>query len=62
MTFERISVDPTICLGQLTIRGARITISVILRNIAPGMSCQEIAPDYPELSEADVQQASAYSA
>ena len=60
--FDRISADPNICLGQPTITGTRITIAVILRMIASGMSCQEIAQEYPELSEEDVQQAAAYGA
>jgi uncharacterized protein (DUF433 family) len=62
MTRDRISVDPTICQGQPTIRGTRITVAVILRMIASGMTPQEIAQDYPELSEEDVRQAAAYGA
>ena len=62
MTFDRISVDPKICQGQPTIRGTRITVAVILRMIASGMTPQEIAQDYPELSEEDVRQAAAYGA
>ena len=62
MTFNRISVDPNICLGQPTVTGTRITVSLILRMIASGMSCQEIAHEYPELSEENVQQAAAYGA
>ena len=62
MTFDRIAVDPNICQGQQTIRGTRITVSVILRMIASGMTPQEIAQDYPELSEEDVRQAAAYGA
>jgi hypothetical protein len=38
MTFTRINVDPNICQGQPTIRGTRITIAVILRMIASGMT------------------------
>ncbi len=60
--FDRISADPNICLGQPTVTGTRITVSVILHMIASGMSCQEIAQEYPELSEEDVQQAAAYGA
>lgn len=60
--FDRISADPNICLGQPTITGTRITVAVILRMIASGMSCQDIAREYPELSEEDVQQAAAYGA
>lgn len=28
---DRITIDPNVCLGQPTIRGMRITISVILK-------------------------------
>jgi uncharacterized protein (DUF433 family) len=62
MTFPRINVDPHICQGQPTIRGTRITVAVILRMIASGMTSQEIAQDYPELSEDEVRQAAAYGA
>ena len=62
MTFTRINADPNICQGQPTIRGTRITVAVILRMIASGMTAQEIAQDYPELSEDDVRQAAAYGA
>jgi uncharacterized protein (DUF433 family) len=62
MVFDRVNVDPKICQGQPTIRGTRITVAVILRMIASGMTPQEIAQDYPELSEEDVRQAAAYGA
>jgi uncharacterized protein (DUF433 family) len=62
MAFDRISVDPDICQGQPTIRGTRITVVVILRMIASGMTPQEIVQDYPELCEADIRQAAAYGA
>jgi uncharacterized protein (DUF433 family) len=62
MTFDRVTVNANICQGQPTIRGTRITVAVILRMIASGMTPQEIAQDYPELSEEDVRQAAAYGA
>lgn len=62
MTFDRINVDPKICQGQPTIRGTRMTVAVILRMIASGMTPQEITQDYPEVSEDDVRQAAAYGA
>ncbi len=31
---DRITIDPAICLGQPTIRGMRITVSMILKQIA----------------------------
>ena len=39
---DRITVNPEICLGQPTIRGMRITVSVILKMLASGKSIQEI--------------------
>jgi uncharacterized protein (DUF433 family) len=59
---DRITVDPEICLGQPIIRGMRITVSVILRMIASGMTKAEIIKAYPELEEEDITQALKYAA
>jgi uncharacterized protein (DUF433 family) len=60
---DRITVDPEICLGQPTIRGMRITVSVILKQVASGMTTKEILKAYPELEEEeDVAQALRYAA
>lgn len=59
---NRITVDPEVCLGQPTIRGMRITVSVILKQIASGMTTQEILKAYPELEEEDIIQAIKYAA
>ena len=47
MALDRITVDPNVCFGQPTIRGTRITVAVILRMIASGMSAQDIARTTP---------------
>jgi uncharacterized protein (DUF433 family) len=60
--FGRITIDPELCLGQPTIRGMRITVAVILRQIAQGMTKQEILKAYPELEEEDITQALRYAA
>jgi len=39
---DRITIDPDICLGQPMIRGMRITVSVILKLVATGMTTREI--------------------
>ena len=62
MAFDRIVVDPSICMGQPTVRGTRMTVAVILRMIASGMTPGEIVRDYPELCEEDIRQAAAYGA
>lgn len=59
---DRITVNPNICLGQPTIRGMRITVSVILKMLAGGKSVQEVLEAYPELEPEDVQQAIKYAA
>jgi uncharacterized protein (DUF433 family) len=60
--FDRITIDPELCLGQPTIRGMRITVAVILKQIAQGMTKQEILKAYPELEEEDITQALRYAA
>lgn len=59
---DRITLDPEICLGQPTIRGMRITVSIILKQVAGGMSKEEILKAYPELEEEDIVQALKYAA
>ena len=59
---DRITVDPNVCLGQPTIRGMRITVSVILKMLAGDKSVQEVLHAYPELEAEDVQQAMKYAA
>ena len=59
---DRITINPNVCLGQPTIRGMRITISVILKMLAGGKSTQEVLKAYPELEPEDVRQAMQYAA
>jgi len=59
---ERISVDPRVCHGKACIKGTRIMVSVILDNLAAGVSPEEILKSYPSLSLEDVQAAIAYAA
>ncbi|GFP42024.1 hypothetical protein HKBW3C_01150 [Candidatus Hakubella thermalkaliphila] len=59
---DRITINPNICLGQPTIRGMRITVSVVLKMLAGGKSIQDVLDAYPELEVEDVQQAIKYAA
>ena len=59
---DRITINPNVCLGQPTIRGMRITISVILKMLASGKSTQDVLKAYPELEPDDVRQAMQYAA
>lgn len=57
---DRITVNPAVCLGQPAIRGMRITVSVILKHIASGMTTSEIIDAYPELEPEDIMQSLRY--
>ena len=59
---DRIQINPKICLGQPIVRGTRITVSVILKLLASGRSVEDIIELYPELEDADIQEAMKYAA
>lgn len=59
---KRISVRPEICHGRAVIRGTRIPVSVILDNLAAGVSLDELLVSYPSLTPEDIQAATAYAA
>jgi uncharacterized protein (DUF433 family) len=59
---ERIVADPAICHGKACIRGTRIAVSVVLDNLAAGLSPEEIVLSYPSLTLDDVRAAVAYAA
>ena len=59
---DRITIDPSICLGQPTLRGTRITVSVVLKMLAGGKSVPDVLQAYPELKAEDMQQALRYAA
>lgn len=59
---EHITTDPMVCHGEPCIRGTRIPVSVVLDNLAAGVSAQEITESYPSLTPADIRVAIAYAA
>lgn len=59
---ERITIDPNVCHGQACIRGTRVPVSVILDNLAAGLTDSEIVSSYPSLSIEDIRAAAAYGA
>ena len=59
---EHITVDPEVCHGQACIKGTRIMVSVVLDNLAAGLTPAEIVRSYPSLTVEGVQAAIAYAA
>lgn len=60
--FERISTDANICHGKPCIKGTRIMVSVVLDNLAAGLTPEEIIAEYPPLTLEDIKAAIAYAA
>ncbi|MDX9832962.1 MAG: DUF433 domain-containing protein [Anaerolineae bacterium] len=59
---DHIIVDPAVCHGKACIKGTRIMVSVVLDNLAAGLTPQEIVRSYPSLNEEDVRATIAYAA
>ena len=59
---EKITADPNVCHGKACIQGTRVMVSVILDNLAAGLSVADIVKEYPSLKPDDVQAAIAYGA
>jgi uncharacterized protein (DUF433 family) len=59
---DRVTSDPSVCHGQACIRGTRIPVSVVLDNLAAGLTAEAIVSAYPSLRLEDVQAAIQYAA
>jgi uncharacterized protein (DUF433 family) len=59
---DRITFDPRVMDGRACIRGMRIPVSVIVRQIANGADVGEILQDYPDVERGDIRQALEYAA
>lgn len=57
---QRISIDPNVCFGKPCVRGTRLWVSLILDQLAAGMSVEEILEEYPQLTREDVLACMAY--
>ena len=58
---ERIAVDPKVAHGRACIAGTRIMVSVVLDNLAAGLSEAEIIASYPGLTEDDIHASISYA-
>jgi uncharacterized protein (DUF433 family) len=62
MAFERITVDPARMGGLPTLRGTRVTVGMVLGQLAAGRTVDEVVADYPYLERDDVLAALEYAA
>ncbi len=59
---EYITVDPKICHGKACFKNTRIMVSVVLDNLAAGLTPEDILQSYPSLTREAIQAAMAYAA
>ena len=57
-----ISANPDVMLGAPCIRGTRVTVANILRQVAAGRTVEQICQDYPYLEPRSVQDALEFAA
>jgi uncharacterized protein (DUF433 family) len=62
---DRITQNPRVMGGQALkpcIRGLRVTVGMIVGQIGPGQTIEEVLTDYPYLEREDILQALRYAA
>ena len=59
---ERVTTNPKVMVGKPVIKGTRITVELILRQLAQGMAVKDILANYPHLEKEDILAAIEYAA
>ena len=59
---ERITSNPAVCQSKPCIAGTRIMVSVVLDNLAEGLTPDQVVDEYPPLTLDDVRAALGYAA
>ena len=62
MALDRITFDVAVMGGRACVRGMRVTVSVVLKLLAGGMTPEQILAEYPYLERADIDQCVEYAA
>jgi uncharacterized protein (DUF433 family) len=60
--FDRITQNPAVMGGKPCIRGMRVTVGMIVGQIAAGHTIDELLAGYPYLEREDIVQALRYAA
>ena len=59
---KRVTIDPKVMVGKPIIRGTRITVEHIMRQLASGRTETDLLDAHPHLSAEDIRAACAYAA
>jgi uncharacterized protein (DUF433 family) len=62
MTTDRIAVDAEVMQGKPVIRGTRVTVDLLLRQLSESATEAEILDAYPQITVDDIRAALAYAA
>ena len=62
MNLDRITLDPAVMSGKPCIRGLRVTVANILRQLANHRTTGEILAAYPNLESEDIDACLGYAA
>jgi uncharacterized protein (DUF433 family) len=62
MKHERIEVNPRVMVGKPVIKGTRIPVEQILRELAGGMKLEDIIDAHPRLTAEDIYAVIGYAA
>jgi uncharacterized protein (DUF433 family) len=62
MAHQRIEIDPDVMMGKPVIRGTRITVDLIMRELNGGMSVAEILEAHPRVTAEDIDAARKFAA
>jgi uncharacterized protein (DUF433 family) len=60
--FDRITQRPEVMGGKPCIRGTRVTVGMIVGQIAGGQTADDLLADYPYLAREDIAEALRYAA
>jgi uncharacterized protein (DUF433 family) len=58
---EHISVDPQVLVGKPVVKGTRISVELVLRQMANGWTVEQILDSYPNLNADDIRACLAYA-
>ena len=61
MNSPQLTIDPEVMLGKPVIAGTRITVELILEELAAGMTTAQLVSSYPRLTPEAVSAALAYA-
>jgi uncharacterized protein (DUF433 family) len=61
-TFDRITQNPAVMGGKACIRGMRVTVAMLVNQLAAGRTIDQVLADYPYLEREDIEQALRYAA